>query len=30
MRKLSKDELEFIDNYLKNSGVEYIDVRLEI
>jgi len=30
MRKLSKEELEFIDNYLKNSGVEYIDVRLEM
>ena len=30
MRKLSKEELEFIDNYLKNSGVEYIDVRIEM
>jgi len=30
MRKLGQEELEFIDNYLKNSGVEYIDVRLEM
>jgi len=30
MRKLDQEELEFIDNYLKNSGVEYIDVRLEM
>lgn len=30
MRKLEQEELEFIDNYLKNSGVEYIDVRLEM
>lgn len=30
MRKLGQEELEFIDNYLKNSGVEYIDVRVEM
>ncbi|PZW44233.1 hypothetical protein LX95_00567 [Mesonia algae] len=30
MIKLGQEELEFIDNYLKNSGVEYIDVRLEM
>lgn len=30
MRNLGQEELEFIDNYLKNSGVEYIDVRVEM
>ena len=27
---LSKEELQFIDNYLENSGVIYMDVRLEL
>ena len=28
--KLTKEEIQFIDNYLKNSGVEYIDTRAEV
>ncbi len=27
---LSRDELQFIDTYLKNSSINYIDVRLEL
>ncbi|MGB0897345.1 MAG: hypothetical protein ACPGRW_08500 [Flavobacteriaceae bacterium] len=27
---LSKEELQFIDTYLENSGVNYVDVRLEL
>lgn len=30
MKKLSKENIQFIDNYLKNSGVDYLDVRLEM
>jgi hypothetical protein len=29
-RKLTTEEIEFIQNYLKNSGVEYIDTRAEL
>ena len=28
--KLTRTELKFIDNYLLNSGVEYLDVRMEL
>lgn len=30
MEKLTPKEIRFIENYLKNSGVNYFDVRLEI
>ncbi|MDT0294631.1 hypothetical protein ACFQ3R_04290 [Mesonia ostreae] len=30
MKKVTQEQIQFIDNYLKNSGVEYIDVRLEM
>ncbi|MGB7842050.1 MAG: hypothetical protein WBL21_04625 [Salinimicrobium sp.] len=30
MEQLSIEEISFIDNYLKNSGVEYLDVRIEM
>ena len=30
MKQLSKKEIGFIDNYLKNSGVEYLDIRIEM
>lgn len=30
MKKLTQEQIQFIDNYLKNSGVEYIDVRIEM
>ena len=30
MKKLTKQDVQFIDTYLKNSGVEFIDVRLEL
>lgn len=30
MEKLSKKNIQFIENYLKNSDVEYLDVRLEM
>lgn len=30
MKKLSQEEIRFIENYLKNSGVEYLDVRTEM
>ena len=29
-QQLTKEEIQFIDNYLKNSGVEYIDTRAEV
>ncbi len=28
--KLTKDDIKFIDNYLKKSGVNYIDIRYEM
>lgn len=28
--KLTKEDIKFIDNYLKNSGVNYIDIRYEM
>lgn len=28
--KLDRQEIQFIENYLKNSGVEYIDIRYEM
>lgn len=28
--KLDKEQIHFIDNYLKNSGVKYIDIRFEM
>lgn len=28
--KLTEEQIKFIDNYLKNSGVEYIDIRYEM
>lgn len=28
--KLTKEQIDFIDNYLKNSGVNYIDIRYEM
>lgn len=28
--KLTKENIDFIDNYLKNSGVTYIDIRYEM
>ncbi|MFP9116905.1 hypothetical protein ACLI08_03855 [Flavobacterium sp. RNTU_13] len=30
MPKLTTDQLHFIDTYLKNSGVEYVDIRYEM
>ncbi len=30
MKKLTKQNIQFIDNYLKNSGIEYLDVRVEL
>lgn len=30
MGKLNEDKIQFIENYLKNSGVEHLDVRLEM
>ncbi|WP_141239627.1 hypothetical protein [Croceivirga radicis] len=30
IQHLDKDELNFIDNYLRNSGFDYLDVRLEL
>lgn len=30
MKKLTKENIQFIDNYLKNSDVEYLDVRVEM
>lgn len=30
MEKLTNDQILFIENYLKNSGVEYLDIRLEM
>lgn len=30
MEKITKDQIIFIDSYLKNSGVEYVDVRNEM
>ena len=30
MEKLSKEELQFIDNYLDNSDIIYADIRMEI
>ncbi|MBW2960182.1 hypothetical protein [Mesonia aestuariivivens] len=29
-QQLTQEEIQFIDNYLKNSGVEYIDTRSEV
>lgn len=29
-QNLTLEEIKFIDNYLKNSGVEYIDIRAEV
>ncbi len=28
--KLTKEQIDFIDNYLKNSGINYIDIRYEM
>lgn len=28
--RLSKENIQFIDNYLKNSGVSYFDIRMEM
>lgn len=30
MRKLNPEQMQFIDSYLKNSGVEYLDIRFEM
>ncbi len=30
LNKLTTDQLHFIDTYLKNSGVEYVDIRYEM
>lgn len=30
MGKLTSQEIRFVDNYLKNSGVEFLDVRMEM
>lgn len=30
MNHLSEKDIQFISNYLKNSGVEYLDIRLEM
>ncbi|MEW4922403.1 hypothetical protein [Algibacter sp. 2305UL17-15] len=30
MNSLKAENIEFIDNYLKNSGVQFVDVRLEM
>lgn len=30
MKALSKEQVEFIDRYLKKSGIQYVDVRLEL
>ncbi|HET8809570.1 MAG TPA: hypothetical protein VFM65_04820 [Flavobacteriaceae bacterium] len=30
MEKLTKENIQFIENYLKNSDVEYLDVRVEM
>ncbi|WP_159801323.1 hypothetical protein [Flavobacterium sp. MK4S-17] len=30
MHKLNLEQLKFIDTYLKNSGIEYVDVRIEM
>ncbi len=30
MEKLSRKNIEFIDRYLKNSGVEFLDIRIEM
>ena len=30
MEQLNKKEIAFIDNYLRNSGVEFLDVRIEM
>ena len=28
--KLNKEQIHFIDTYLKNSGIEFIDIRMEM
>ena len=30
MNKLTKEQIQFIDNYLYNSGVHYVDIRYEM
>ena len=30
MKTLSKEQIQFIDHYLKNSGIDFIDVRFEM
>jgi hypothetical protein len=30
MRRLSREQIRFIDNYLRNSGVRYADIRFEM
>lgn len=30
MKKLTKENIQFIDAYLKNSNVEYLDIRIEM
>lgn len=30
MKKLTKEDIQFIDNYLLKSGVEYMDIRVEM
>ncbi len=30
MKNLTPEQIKFIDTYLKNSGVEFLDVRVEM